>query len=268
MSSPNHLVKGVCLLGLVAAVSPVQGQTFLPDPVDEVTFTIQWEKPLLANASGVAFYSSILEPDLLLPAGPGKTVQIGIPLAVAGGDAVDGTSLALANARVSVLFGDPDDLRGFVGVTLPTVSNVSGPGYVAQVVGSLPWLSVPEKWMEDAFSARGAWIPSKRLENGGQIGLRVGATALMPTGLENLWVLTRLAGWGRFALGSAELRADLDTSYHLTGDDGFGQQFTSYLALGIGFKESATKPTIFLRLPLDGDARRWLDYSIGVSMVF
>ena len=254
-------------LALGLAVTAVQGQTFLPSPASDPAFLVQVEKPFLRHLPGLAFYSSIIESDVLFPLGAGKTLQIGIPLGIAGADELDGTSLYVGNPRVSLLFGSATDPSGFVGVTLPTASNVSGPD-LAVILVALPWLSEFEKWADDAFSARGAWIPSWPLDGGGRLGLRLGGAAVAPTDLENLYVYARLAGWGRVPVRGIELRADVDASYLVTSDDGFGRQFTSYMALGAQLTDSPRQPMIFIRVPLDGDAREILDLSVGMALRF
>jgi hypothetical protein len=260
-------LAGVYSIGLAVTASPADAQTFLLDPVDETTFTLQLEKPFFPSSDGLAFYSSILEPDVVLSLSSGKTLQIGVPLAIAGADFADGTSLYLGNLRASLVFGEPGHLSGFLGLTFPTASNISGPD-LAVLVGALPWLNELEKWGEDGLSVRGAWIPSRPLDSGGRLGLRLGGAAVTPNDFENLYVYARIAGWGQFPVGSAALRADLGTSYNVTSDDGFGQQFTAYLDLGVELPESSRQPMIFLRLPLDGEARQVLDFSLGWRMRF
>jgi hypothetical protein len=252
---------------MAMSVSPAQAQVFLPEPVSEPALAIQLEKPFIPDLEGLAFYSSVIEADVLFPVGAGYTLQIGVPLGIAGADELDGTSLYLGNPRISLLFGSPAELHGFVGFTLPASSNVSGPD-LALLLLALPWLNEIEKWDEDTFSARGAWIPTRALDGGGQVGMRVGGAAVAPTDFENLHVYTRIAGWARIPVGRVEVRADLDTSYNVTSDDGFGQQFTSYLTLGAGLTQSSGRPLVFLRLPLDGDAREVLDLSVGMAVLF
>ena len=256
------------LFGVLWIGAPLSAQTFVPDGVGETTVAVQVEKPFLEAADGLAFYTTIVEADLLLAVGQGKTVQLGAPLAVAGADSEDGASTYLGNLRVSLLFGPPGELTGYVGLTLPTASEVSDENLLAAFVGIAPWLNEPEKWIEDSFSVRGGWIPSRPLEGGGRLGLRLGGSAAVPTELDNLFLYARAAGWGRFPVGTAELRADLETSYYVNGDDGFGQQFTSYLHLGLQFMETPGRPLAFLRVPLDGDAGRFLDVSVGVGIRF
>ena len=125
-----------------------------------------------------------------------------------------------------------------------------------------------EKWGDDAFSVRGAYLPSTLLEGGGRLGLSLGGSAAMPTDFENLFVYTRVAGWGRFPTETAELRADLGISYDVTNDDGFGEQVTSYVDLGAALTEASGRPGLFLRIPLDGDARDAMDFSIGFRVQF
>lgn len=254
------------LTTLLSTAPAVNAQTFVPAPVDDPGFVLQLEKPFLPF-DGLHFYSSNIEADVLLPLSSGRTVALGVPLAVAGADGANGPSFYLGNLRGSLLFGEPNDLTGFLGVTLPTASNIGGPD-LAVLVGALPWLNELEKWSDDVVSFRGAWIPSRPLEDGGRVGLRLGGAAVMPTDFENLFVYARVAGWGSVPAGSTELRADLNVSYDVTGDDGFGQQFTSYLDLGVALQQAAEGSTLFLRVPLDGDARDALDLSVGWRLQF
>jgi hypothetical protein len=251
---------------LTVPPSPVLGQTFLPDPVEQVAFALQLEKPFLAGATGLAAFSSILEADALLPVGF-ASLQIGLPVAFAGADFVDGTSVYMGNVRASLLFGAPDALTSFIGVTLPTASNISGPD-LALLVGVLPWLGELEKWVDDNITVSGAILPSWRLSDAGRIGLRLGGAAFVATGFENLNVDARVAGWVRVPTATAALRAEVATSYMVTSDDGFGDQFTAYLDLGVSLTGVSAQPGLFLRVPLDGDGRQVHDLSLGVSVRF
>lgn len=259
---------GLLLLVLALEAAPASGQAFLPDPVEQPAFAVQWERPFLPGTDGLKAYSSLLELDAILPWRPGRSVQIGIPLAIAGVDGVDRTSIYAGNLRATILFGEPGAAAtSFVGITLPTGSNLRGPE-LAVLIGALPWLDELEKWVEDAVAVRGGVMPAWPLASGGQVGLRLGGAAIAPTDWENLHVYARAAGWGRVPTGRAELRADLGTSYSVTDDDGFGRQFTSYLTLGAGLPEVSGHPGMFIRIPLDGDARQVLDLSIGLSARF
>lgn len=257
-------------LGMLAALLSTSldasAQTFVPAPVDEPGFVLQLEKPFLPF-DGLDFYSSNIEADVLLPLSTGRSVAIGVPLAVAGADGAHGTSFYLGNLRASLLFGTPGDPTAFLGVTVPTASNIGGPD-LAVLVGALPWLNELEKWSDDAVSFRGAWIPSRSLDEGRRVGLRLGGSAVMPTDFENLFVFARAAGWGSISAGGTELRVDLNVSYDVTGDDGFGEQFTSYIDLGVALQQAAKGSTLFLRVPLDGDARDVLDLSVGWRIRF
>jgi hypothetical protein len=42
----------------------------------------------------------------------------------------------------------------------------------------------------------------------------------------------------------------------------------AYLALGVQLSSSSDGPTLFIRVPLDGDANDVLDLSAGVSVLF
>src|SRR5690606_14837157 len=118
-----------CALALVLAPSPAAAQTFVPDPVERTRLAVQLEKPFLPEADGLAAYSSILETDVIFPVGGGgrRSLQIGVPLAFAGADGLDGPSVYMGSLRASLLFGTPDDLDGHVGITLPTASSLRDP---------------------------------------------------------------------------------------------------------------------------------------------
>lgn len=263
--------KEVSLVGslsLLLAVAPplVSAQTFLPNPVEQTRFVVQLEKPFLVDAVGLAGYSSILEVDALIPMGS-ASLQIGLPVAFAGADFVDGTSVYMGNVRANMLFGPPGRLTSFIGITLPTASNVSGPD-LAVLVGVLPWLGELEKWIEDSFAVSAATLPSWSFADSGLLGLRLGGAAIVSNGFGNLNVDARVAGWLRVPAGGAELSAELATSYMVTSDDGFGEQFTAYLDLGAALVQSARRPMIFLRVPLDGDGRQIHDLSVGFAIGF
>jgi hypothetical protein len=244
------------------------GQTTFPlDPVDRFEVALQLEKPLLPDVLGSAWFSSILEADALFPLGPTTTLRIGLPVAFARADIVDGTSVYAGNLRASFLFGEPGSLSSTFGVTLPTASNLTGPE-LAILVGGLPWLGDRDKWLEETFSVGGAVLPSRQVGSGGEVGLRLGGEAMVPTDFDNLWLDARAAGWGRVPVGRAELEADLTFSYLITSDDGFGRQSTAYLDLGASLTEEPGRPGVFFRIPLDGDSRDVLDLSIGVSARF
>lgn len=113
----------------------------------------------------------------------------------------------------------------------------------------------------------GAVTPSWALSGGGRLGLRLGGEAARDE-TDSFLLFGRVAGWGRFPVGTAALRADLSTSYILSDDEGFGREFTAYLLLGSELPEVLGSPGLFVRLPLDGEARRYLDFAVGLSARF
>lgn len=264
--SSHTVPAGGLAFALCFLSSDVAAQTFPLEPASQTTYALQWEKPFLPSSDGLAGWSTNIEGDILFSLPSGRSIQLGVPLAVAGAEAVNGTSFYLGNLRASLLFGDVDNLSGFVGVTIPTASNIGGPD-LAVLVGALPWLDEMEKWNGDVISIRGAWTPSRALDGGGRLGVRLGGAAVTPNEFENLWVYVRAAGWGSLPVGTAKLRADLATSYYVS-DDGFGRQFTAYLNLGATLSEASGHPGLFIRVPLDRDARDVLDLSVGLSARF
>lgn len=258
------------LTGLLvpALLLPLPGaaQVFDPDPAEGASLVLHLEKPLFSDAEGLAFWSSILEVDAVLPVG-GRSLRIGLPMAVAGDDGDDGTSLYAGNLRLALLFGEPDALDGIVALTLPTATNLAGSD-LAAIVGLFAWLDDPGKWFDDTVALRGEFLPGRDLDDGGRIGLRLGTYLLAPTDVDNLNAYLRLGGWGRFPTDGAEFRADLGSTYLVNSDDGFGSQFTAHLSLQAALTEGTGRPGLFVRVPLDGDSRDLLDLSVGVRVQF
>jgi hypothetical protein len=174
-------------------------QTFLPDPVDRTAVAVQLEKPFLIDALGLASFSSSLEADAVFPIGSAVSLRVGLPLAFAGADFADGTSVYMGNIRASMLFGEPGGLSSFIGITLPTAGNISGSD-LAVLVGALPWLGEIEKWTDEATSVSGAVLPSWPLSSGGQLGLHLGGVVVLLNGFDNLHLDARAAGWARLPI--------------------------------------------------------------------
>jgi hypothetical protein len=212
--------------------------------------------------------SSILDTDVIFRWSSNVFFQLGVPLAVARQDVVvSGTSLYVGNIRGNFLFGEPGMLRAFLGFTLPTASNIGGPE-LALLIMALPRLDEEEAWAEEVFSARGAWVPSWAISGSAQAGLRVGGAIAVPTDFEDWWIYARPSGWIRAFVGSAELRAEVLASYLSNGQGTFAELSTAYLDVGAGLPDTFGHPGIFVRLPLDTDARDAIDLSVGVHAQF
>jgi hypothetical protein len=243
---------------------PAAGQSLIATTTEDVTLGIQLKNPSLGGVANPSSWSSSLETDLLFRWGANAFVQGAIPLAFAGADFVDGTSVYLGNVGATFIFGPPGAPSSFLGFTLPTATNIGGPD-LAVLVGLLPNEDEPELWAEDVMSVRGGITPSVQLSPQAVVGVRVGGAMLAPTDFEDLWVYGRGALWGRTAAGPAELRADLVTSYFINSDAAFADKLRMYLDARAGFPGVPAAPGIFFRLPLDVEAREALDFSVGLT---
>jgi len=264
---PRELLPGLVLtllgMGVAAFASPVAGQPFQPDPVSETTALVYWAKPFFPDMEERNPNGSVFGVDLVFPWRPGLSLQIGLPLSVAEPATGGSRDLRLGNLHVSALFGETGALSGLVGVTLSTASNPDGSKFPPGAGAYWTW-DEPEEWSKDGLSIFGAVTPSWALSGGGRLGLRLGAEAAR-TKTDDFLLFGRAAGWGRFPVGTATLRADLSSSYLLNSDDGFGRQFTAYFVLGAELSDILAKPGLFVRVPLDGEARRFLDFAVGLS---
>ena len=255
------------VLAIVLLPSPTCAQAYLRVPDSGSAIALGLELPMFGEPDAFSFYTSLWEADALILLGTGTTLQVGFPLAIANADFVDGTSVYLGNVRASVLFGTPQRLDGFVGITLPTGSNLTGPD-LAQGVGSLTWSTRAERWADRTFSLRGARFMSHAIESDRELGLGLGGAAVAANDFENLLVFARMDGWFRFPLGTWKLRVDLLTSLDVTGDDGLGRQVSAYLGFAAEWLDWP-RPTVgFVRVPLDGDVRRELLASAGFSVMY
>jgi len=258
----------IAWLGLALGVSPTAAQTILPTTADDLTFRIQVEKPFLAAEEGIAPMSSIVDTDVIFRWSSNVFFQLGVPFAVAQQDfVVTGTSVYLGNIRGNFLFGEPGILRGFLGLTLPTATNIGGPD-LALLIMALPRLDEEEAWAEDVMSARGAWVPSWPISGSARAGVRLGGAIALPTDFDDWWIYARPAGWIRAVVGSAEIRADVLGSYLSNGRGTFAELSTAYLDLGASLPDLFGRPGVFVRLPLDTDARDAIDFSVGVYAHF
>ena len=97
-------------------------------------------------------------------------------------------------------------------------------------------------------------------------GVRLGGALLAPDDLEDLWIYARGAAWASARAGAGELRGDLVTSYFLNSDDGFDRKFRLYVDARAGLPDMPGRPGVYLRLPLDREARDAMDLAAGLSV--
>lgn len=261
------LVQILAVAAICIVPASADAQAYLRLPARERAVSLGFEVPLFRTPNDFSFYTSIVETDVLLGLGGRKTLQVGLPWAVAGATIVNGTSVYAGNLRATVLFGTSEKIDGFVGVTVPTGSNLVGP-QLAQAVGGLLWSNQAEKWSDDVFSVRGSWLPSKTVGDDRELGLGVGGAAVTENNLERLALFARLDGWLRFPVGRTHLRLDLSTSFDVTGDDGFGQQLRGYVGLAVEWPGGPRQPFGFIRIPLDSGVRQELLASAGWAVLF
>ncbi len=248
------------------APSSVAAQVFDPDPVDHTTLWVQVEKPFMEGAADLAVYTSIIEADVVVPLRPGLSLQIGLPLAVAGNSG-SGASQQHGNLRLNVLFGEPNEPRGRLGLVLPTGSSPRDES-LPLVLGFFTWLNEPEKWIDELLALRGELIRSTQLDDGARLGIRVGGAAITPTEFNDVTFFGRFAGWAHFDTDGARFRVDLETNRRVTTDPGFSEGWASYLALGASLAEVMGRPGLFVRVPLGDLTRDAHGFSVGLTARF
>lgn len=256
------------LVAVAASTSPMQAQLFLPGAADETTWQLQLEKPFFEDGGSLKFFTSVLDLDVMTPLGDGPTLVLGVPLAVGGADDPVGNGVYLGNLRATVVFGEPGAESSFLGVTLPTATDGGDGSLVAFIAGLAGDLDRPEDWLDEVVGVRGGVTPSWDRGEGRRIGIRVAGAAVAPDNFDDLNVYLRPGVWGSLRSGDLDFRGDLSTSYFLNSDDGFGQQFTAYLDLGVDLLETSGRPGFYLRVPLDGDTRELLNLSLGGRVRF
>jgi hypothetical protein len=251
-------------MALGLAGGPAFAQTVGPTTSDDVTLGFQLEKPFFPNDGDLGSWSSSLETDLLFRWSGSSFVQAFLPVAFAGAENVDGTSLYLGGIGASFVFGPPGAPGAFLGFTLPTAGNIAGPD-LAVLVGVLPNQDEPELWAEDVMSVRAGLLPSWQLSESTRVGLRVGGALLAPTELDDLFAHGRGGVWGSATAGAAELRADLVSSLFINSGDEFAERFSAYLDARATLPNTPGRPGVVVHLPLDTESRDVLDLSIGFA---
>jgi hypothetical protein len=258
------VIIGCAALAIGGGRAPVAAQSLVFTTIDDATLGLQLKNPSLPLDDAPSRWSSTLETDLLFRWGANVFVQATLPMAFAGADFVDGTSFYVGALGATFIFGPPGSPSSFLGITLPTASNLAGPD-LAVLIAVLPNEDEPELWAEDIMSVRGGITPFVQLSEEARVGLRVGGALLAPDDLGDLWLYGRGAVWGSTRLSDAELRGDLVTSYFINSSEGFAEQLRMYLDARAGLPEAPGRPAVFLRLPVDGEARDALDFSVGLS---
>lgn len=245
--------------------SPAAAQSLVMTSPDDVTLGLQLKNPFFPGEGGPQPWSSTLETDLTFRWGPSTFVQVSVPLAFAGAESVDGTSLYVGGIGARFVFGPPGSPTGFLGFSLPSATNLAGPD-LAVLIGLLQMQDEPEMWAEDVMSVTGGVMPTLQLSENARGGVRLGGALLAPDDLEDLWIYARGAAWASARAGAGELRGDLVTSYFLNSDDGFDRKFRLYVDARAGLPDMPGRPGVYLRLPLDREARDAMDLAAGLSV--
>lgn len=243
----------------------VQSSFEHPASTEDVTITVELAKPFLDDGFGdLGFATSILRARALIPIGDGASLLLGTGLTHA---TLEGASSAqtMANPVVGVAFGAPEGTHGHVSVHLPLAEEFGDDDFSTGVA----LFSLYEHWEEflpDVLSIDGGITPQWSVGRGGVVGVRGGASVLIPTGDigdEDNELLVRSAVFGRFPAGRTSLGVELAGMAIVSESDlDFGQK-TLFGVTGTVGLPGRVAPELFVNVPLDEGARSNLDLLIG-----
>lgn len=259
--------RALLLLGLLllAARPPAAaGQLDNPAPVDETEVRLELAKPFLEGDFG--FSTAILRGRVLVPLREGTSLIVGAGIAHATfGDAP--SSQTLSNPVVGLVYGDRDGFQGHVTLHLPLAREFGDDDY-ATGVGIVTFYQGFEEWLPDVVTLGAGGTFRRSLDSGGNVGVRVGARLMIPTGdLEGDPELFPLSGaFVELPAGEADVRLEVSGQALLTESDLSLGQRTVFGAEASVTLPGRIGPEIFLGVPLDGGARASLDAVLGVRV--
>lgn len=253
-------------VGMSLALSlPASAQFYPPAPAspERTEVRLRVERPLIEGAD-FGFLSSVWDVDVAFPVSERLGLVVGVPVALGTGEDLD-PSVVLGNLRATLVFGTPDRPRGFLGLAIPTATGITDEDY-AFLLGSLPRLDRPGEWVDEFITLRGGLIRERDVGEG-KLGLRVEGAINALTEFDDGLFWLRSGVWGQARAGAASLRAELSGGWILNQDDGFGRNSFFYFDAGADFDDVPGRPGLFVRVPLDENARRLVNASFGVHFV-
>ena len=238
-------------------------------PTGETSVRFEVSKPFFGReafiGSDFGLLTSGVRADVVVPAGAAN-LWLGLGLVHATADRRP-SSTTLSNLAAGVVFGDADGSFGSLSVILPT-SREFGDSNLATRTGFAMDLEEQGPFLPDIVTFNATYTPRKRIASGGAVGGRAGASLYVPDdGDGDAELFGQYALFAEADLGSGSLGAELSGATLLSDSVlTFSQRTVNYIVLYATFAEGRSSPQVFLRLPVDDDARGSLDAVVGVRV--
>ncbi len=252
------------LLAVFGVPGGASAQLDYPVPVDDATVRLELAKPFLEGSFGdVGFATSILRARLLLPVGDNASLILGTGLTIATLEGAP-SSQTLASPMVGFVVGSPEATYGHLTVELPLAQEFGDDDY-ATGVAILSQYEQLHAFVPDLLTISGGVTPQWDLDQGGRVGLRGGASVLIPTddSSADTEVLVRYGVFGQFPVQAIELGVEVSGLALISESDlSLGERTLIGATLTVGLPGAAA-PEIFVHVPLDDDSRRGLNAVLG-----
>lgn len=204
------------------------------------------------------------------PVRPRITLVGGLSL-VQAREAQRPTSTVLSNAWLEFHFGR-DKSFGTLTLTLPLARRIANEEAYAADAGIAADVERPERYTDGTTGVAFRLNPRWSVGASGTVGGRIGLAAVAPASVDPEFY-ARFAGFGETEVRAVRMGAELTGAWSLNPrtftalpDPTFGERSTSYGTLFVGLPGVTLAPNVFVRVPLDADARRRLRAVIGVKL--
>lgn len=179
------------------------------------------------------------------------------------------TSTIVSNAWIEAHFGG-DGGFGTLTITMPTSRRLANEEAYAIDAGIAAEVQLPERFARGTTGVAFRLNPRWSVGSSATVGARVGLAAVSPSSLPSEFY-ARFGGFGETALASVRVGAEVTGAWSLSPpsigrDRTFGEVTTGQATVFVGLPDVPLDPHLFVRLPLDADARRRLRTAIGLRL--
>jgi hypothetical protein len=263
-------MRAAMVLALSAvSVSPLSGQRHLPIGGSRPALQLEVTKPFVSRDgpfAGASFASSGWDASVVYPLSGGPTLFARMGSMYASIEGLDG-SLSLSNPRVGALLGSTDGRkRAELHVDLPFAQEF-GEGYSTAIAVFADYEEL-ERFELDSWAVGASASAEMEPGPGAFIGLRAGATVLVPTdGSSDAFA--RVAFFAHAPTDRTRFRFELASQVLLTRSElTFSEKSTFFGGLEVMWAFTRFSPTLFVRAPIDGTLDARVPVTAGLRLLF
>lgn len=258
----RSFATALAILFLVGVFPPNDSaaQTTLLRPSDELRF---WAEIAGADLAGASFDALEATATAAVPLRPGMTLVTGLSLVGAQAEGLS-SSVVISNVYASLQLG-AEGTFGTITLTLPTTGHITNQAYAADA-GLLLDLKHPERFTPRTIGIEVSVTPRWQFGRDTEAGARLGVASVAPSAFRREFY-GRFAGFATVDAGPVRLTGELSGATFLGGEvDGFGERTVSHTTVLARVESSPLAPGVWIRLPLDDDARGATHVVVGVRV--